>query len=168
MRSKKIIENYRDNEIMRNKFHNFIAEVFPSADFKEWYSRGFWSDNFIPYSIVDSGKIISNVSVSKMDIILKGKRIKAVQIGAVGTLPEYCNKGFSRQLMTYIIDKYKNQVDLFFLFANETVMEFYPKFGFKNVKENLFEVKLQDHASKYSAKKLDINDKEDFSILLTF
>ncbi len=37
----KIIENYRDNEILRNEFHNSISEVFPSISFKEWYSKGF-------------------------------------------------------------------------------------------------------------------------------
>ena len=118
----KIIDNYRNNDELRNKYYRFISEVFPGLSFEDWYAKGFWTDNYIPFSIIKSGKIISNVSASIMDTILGGKQYRAVQLGAVGTLPEYRNQGLSRNLIDHVISKYKNSVDFFFLFANETVM----------------------------------------------
>ena len=44
----KIIGNYRANENVRNEFHHFISKVFPGISFKEWYSKGFWTENYIP------------------------------------------------------------------------------------------------------------------------
>ena len=42
----KISENFRDDVLLRNAFHDFVSQVFPSADFKQWYAKGFWSDDF--------------------------------------------------------------------------------------------------------------------------
>lgn len=166
MNDKKIIENYRDNHNLVKKYHELIANVFPSISFREWYSKRFWTDKYIPFSIMESDKIISSASVAEMDIIYKGENKKAIQIGAVGTLPEYRNKGLSRKLMIHIINKYKHEVDFFFLHANETVLEFYPKFGFKSVIETTFEQTLNIPISEYSARKLDISKHEDYSLLI--
>ena len=65
-----------------------------------------------------------------MNLIVNDKTVNGIQIGAVGTLPEYRNKGLSKYLMDLVLDKYQDSTDISFLFANETVTEFYPKFGF--------------------------------------
>lgn len=161
----KIIENYRANEIVRNEFHHFISKVFPSISFKEWYSKGFWTENYIPFSIIKSDKIISSASATFMNTLLKGNKCKAVQLGAVGTLPEYRNHGLSRDLINYVIKKYIGKIDFFFLHANETVLEFYPKFGFRSVKENVFVTELSIPESKYSARKLNIEVDSDYLLL---
>ncbi len=165
MKNKKIIEIDSDNEIMRKEFNSLISKVFPSISFKEWYSKGFWTKNYIPFSIMESGKIISSASAAIMNIVYQGTNCKAIQIGAVGTLPEYRNQGLSRDLMNHIMDKYMDEVDFFFLHANETVLEFYPKFGFRSVKENVFVVETSIPKPKYSARKLNIDDGRDFVIL---
>ena len=56
-----IKKNYRDDKVLRNKFFEFMGTVFPSADFREWFDMGFWSDEFIQFSLLENGKIISNV-----------------------------------------------------------------------------------------------------------
>jgi len=165
MKSNRIIENYRDNEIMRNEFHSFISHVFPSISFKEWFARRCWTENYIPFSIMDSGKIISSASATLMNIVHQGVNLKAIQIGAVGTLPEYRSRGLARELMNHIIDKYKDEVDFFFLHANETVLEFYPKFAFRSVQENIFVSELNNPESNYSARKLNIEDDDDYLLL---
>ena len=161
----KIIENYRDDETLKNEFHIFISKVFPSISFRKWESEGFWIGNYIPFSIIESNNIISNVSATLMDIVISNKKYRGIQIGAVGTLLEYRNKGLSRKLMNYVLDKYKNEVDLFFLFANETVMDFYPKFEFRRVLESIFINETNIPASKYSGRKLDIKDKVDYNLI---
>jgi N-acetylglutamate synthase-like GNAT family acetyltransferase len=159
-----IVENYRDDSILRNEFHNFVSKVFPSANFKEWYKKGFWTDSFRQFSIVNSGKIISNVSITFMRIILNGKKCKAIQLGTVGTLVEYRKQGFSGKLMEYVLNKFQNEIDFFFLYANESVLNFYPKFGFKRLQENVFiaDVNL---LPKYSLRKLNIEEDGDYLLL---
>ncbi|NNG27225.1 MAG: GNAT family N-acetyltransferase, partial [Ignavibacteriaceae bacterium] len=107
----------------------------------------------------------SNVSISEMELILNEKVCRGIQIGTVGTIPEYRNKGLSRYLMEYVIDKYKNSTDLFYLFANETVLDFYPKFGFKRFEEKTFILQLNIPEPKFAAKKLSIKNESDFLLL---
>ena len=67
--------------------------------------------------------------------------------------------------MDLVLDKYQNSADLFFLFANETVTDFYPKFGFKQYNEVVHRSDSDIPASDYSARKLNISSESDFAIL---
>ena len=160
-----LVENYRDKKSLRNEYFNFISKLFPSADFKEWYAKGFWNDKYNPVSIINDGRIISNVSAMQMNIIVEEKIYNGLQIGAVGTIPEYRNNGLSRILMEYVIEKYSNDSDIFLLFANETVLDFYPKFGFKRFEEKVFISELNIPKAKFAARKLDIQNEADYSLL---
>jgi len=163
-----IIENYRDNELLRNEYFSLISKIFPDADFKEWYSKGFWKYEYNPVSVIKDGKIISNVSVARMNIIVEGRNLRGIQIGAVGTIPEFRNQGLSRYLMEHVIEKYKNDTDIFFLFANESVLEYYPKFGFKRFKEKVFVSEYNIPQAKPATRKLNIQNESDFLLLQDF
>jgi GNAT superfamily N-acetyltransferase len=142
----------------------FIETVFPSVSHRSWYEQGWWSDDYMPYSIIENNTIISNVSVSKMEILVDGKIKTGIQIGAVGTIPKYQNQGLSRHLMEYVINKYDSIGDLIFLFANDSVLDFYPKFGFRPVKEVLFRLKSIPRAT-YAARKLVLSDKNESNLI---
>jgi hypothetical protein len=161
----KIIPLDRGNKNQRSKFHKYISIVFPGISFKEWYSKGFWTEKYLPFSIYESGKIVSNVSITFMDIILNDTKVKSIQFGAVGTLPEYRHQGLSRQIMNFVIEKYMNYVDFFFLYSNESTIEFYRKFGFREIKENIFLAKSNIIKSKSAARKLDISLDTDYLLL---
>jgi GNAT superfamily N-acetyltransferase len=165
MSNLRIIQNYRDKEFFRNEFFNFINKVFGKLDFKEWYNRGFWADEFIPNSIVIDDKIVANISTSKMDIIVNGSTKKGIQLGAVGTLPEYRKQGLSRHLIENVLEKYSSAADLVFLYANDSVLEFYPRFGFKPVKENLFQCRIKTKSNKTGGRKLNLQSEKDCEII---
>ena len=165
MNQLKIVENCRDDKYRRIEYFNFISKVFPRSNFTEWYAKGFWTDKYIPFSIINDGKIISNVSAALMTLIVNGKYFIGVQLGAVGTLPEYRNQGLSRMLINYVIEKYKYETDIIFLFANDSVLEFYPKFGFQKYKEVLFVSETDFSKTKISARKLIIGNGSDFLLL---
>ncbi|MFC2083677.1 GNAT family N-acetyltransferase [Bacteroidota bacterium] len=165
MNKYKIHENYSDNENLRNEFFNLVSKVFPSVDFKEWYSRGFWLDSYIPVSIVKDNKILSNVSITNMKILIKGEYLNGIQVGTVATLPEYRKQGLSRILMEYVLNKFKDSADIFFLFANDSVLNYYPKFGFKRYNEVVFKSESNIPDSNYSARQLNIQSSSDFSLL---
>jgi Acetyltransferase (GNAT) domain len=160
-----IIENYHNNEILRNEFHIFISKIFPSISFKEWTTKGFWTEKYNPFSIIKSDKIVSNISAAYMDIIINGNKRKAVQLGAIGTLPEYRELGLARNLMDYILKKYKDKVDFIFLFTNESAVKFYPKFGFKYVDQSLFISTSNIPKPEFSARKLNIDVESDYLLL---
>lgn len=42
------------------------------------------------------------------------------------THPDYRNQGLAAKLLNHIIGKYEKEYDYIYLFANETVLDFYP------------------------------------------
>ncbi len=160
-----IVEINPGNKTQIYEYLNFIFNVFPGAKFLEWWERGFWGDNYRPFSILESGKIISNVTAALMDVIINGKKFKAVQIGAVGTVPEFRNQGLSRMLVEYVLKQYELETDMFFLFANENVREFYPKFGFRPITEKRFLLNSDVPLRNYSARKLNLQNFDDYRLL---
>lgn len=165
MTTYKIIENYRQNDPLRNEFFTFIRNVFGGLDFEKWYLKGFWNDQYIPYSFVKDDQIIANVSVCQMQLLIEEKEWQGIQLGAVATLPKYRKQGLSRKLMNYVINQYQDTTNLFFLFANDTVLDFYPKFGFKPVNEVIFKYNLSSYQPAFAGRKLNIHNKTDFQII---
>lgn len=133
-----IEKNYRDNESLRNSFNELAGKVFGGLNFEAWYRNGFWKDNYIPYSIVIDGKVVSNISVNACNMNYDGRIVKLIQIGTVMTDPDYRGRGYARMLMEKIIEDYENKVDGIYLFANDSVVDFYPKFGFRKSREYQF------------------------------
>ena len=126
--------NYRENEDLRKSFNELAEKVF-GLNFENWYKNGFWKDNYIPYSVVEDGKVVSNVSVNACNMNYDGKIVKLIQLGTIMTDPDHRGKGYSGILMERVISDYKDKVDGIYLFANDSVLDFYPKFGFKIGKE---------------------------------
>ncbi len=129
MRKRKIINDYKENKKFRNSFNKLANLVF-KIDFEKWYQKGFWDKRYKCYSIIENNAVISNVSITEMDIILNGNIQKAIQFGTVMTHPEFRGQGLAGQLMKTVIEEYEKKVDFFYLFPNNSVLDFYPKYGF--------------------------------------
>lgn len=124
-----IIHGYRDDRALRDSF-NALAEQTFGLSFEGWYQNGFWKENYDPHSIVIDGQLVSNVSVNRTDLLIGGKRRRILQLGTVMTAEEHRNKGCGRAIMEYIEREYAD-VDGIYLFANDTVVDYYPRFGFR-------------------------------------
>ena len=124
-----IINGYRDDKALRDSF-NALAEQTFGLNFEGWYQNGFWKDNYDPHSIVIDGEVVSNVSVNRTDLMIGGKRYQLLQLGTVMTDPEYRGKGYGRAIMEYIEKEYAG-VDGIYLFGNDGVVDYYPRFGFR-------------------------------------
>lgn len=132
------MKNYKNNEVLRKSFFELAVNTF-EINFEDWYQQGYWGERYIPYSYVDGDQVIANVSVNILELIIHGEKKKAIQIGTVMTHPDYRGKGLSTRLMNKVLAEYENKYDYMYLFANESVLDFYPKFGFKPVEEHLFQ-----------------------------
>jgi GNAT superfamily N-acetyltransferase len=122
--------NDKDYQAMLNAL---LKDIF--LDFQFWYDLNLWDENYESYSIIDGGSIVSNICVYKTQILLNYKTYDALSIGAVATKEEYRGRGLSRTLMEHIQEKYKNVP--MYLSANDSVSDFYPRFGFRRVYEKL-------------------------------
>ena len=139
----KVVKNYRDNKELRESF-NKLAEATFGLNFEGWYQTGYWGDNYNPYSIVIDGEVVSNVSVNKTNMLVNGEIKHFIQLGTVMTSELYRNRGYIRMIMNEILSDYSEIVDGMYLFANDSVCEFYPKFGFVQSKEYYHTKKLNN------------------------
>ncbi|MBL4937429.1 GNAT family N-acetyltransferase [Clostridium sp. YIM B02515] len=166
MKKYKMISNYMDNEKYRSSFNKLAVGTF-GLDFEDWYKNKLFYNRYICYSFVDRDEIIANISINKMNLIIKNQKKKALQIGTVMTHPEYRNQGLSAALMKHIIEKYENDYDIIYLFANDSVLNFYPKFGFKKAEEYFYELDAAQINKKQSQiRKLNKENEEDYKIIL--
>lgn len=160
-----LISDYKDNELYRKTFNDLAESTF-DINFEEWYKHGFWNDKYVCYSYLDKNKVIANVSINKMDLIYQGNDYRALQIGTVMTHPDYRNQGLAQELINHVISKHEQDYDFFYLFANDTVLDFYPKFGFERVQESSFTVDATSLKKRnYKIKKLNPDDELDFQLI---
>lgn len=161
----KLISDYKENKGYRDRFNELAHLVF-GINFEEWYQIGCWDDRYICYSFLKEDKIIANVSISKMDLVIDGLVKKAIQIGTVMTHPELRGRGLSRLLMKHVLDMYEHKCDIIFLFANNSVTDFYPKFGFTAIPESRFTQKIDAIQTIDSPlRKLNCSVKEDLDCI---
>lgn len=131
-----IKHSYRHDAALRGSF-NALAEKTFGLNFEAWYQNGFWGDNYDPYSLILDGKVVANVSLSRTDLLVDGEVKRIYQLGTVMTEEGYRNRGFIRAIMAEI-EKDTAGADGIYLFANDSVVDFYPKFGFREEKEHVY------------------------------
>ena len=162
------IKGYKDNENLRKSFNELATMVF-GINFEEWYQKGFWNNRYIPFSYMYGGKVVANVSVNVLDLVIDGEKKSSIQIGTVMTHPDYRKQGLSASLMNKVLDEYENKYDFMYLFANQSVLDFYPKFGFKSVNENHYSMKYSPSSLASSGiRQLDCNNEEDINFIYKF
>ena len=155
-----IEKNYRNNDALRASFNRLAEKTF-GLNFENWYRNGFWKDNYIPYSVVIDGEVVSNVSVNACNMNYKGKLVKLIQLGTIMTDDDHRGNGYARVLMEEVLKDYDGKVDGIYLFANDSVLEFYPKFGFREAKEYQF-TKDVTISGECTAQNVPLRDKIDF------
>lgn len=158
-----LVKAYKDDEKLRHSFNELAKKNF-GLDFEDWYQNGYWKEGYIPYSVIDNGKVVSNVSVSIMDFVYKCEQKRLIQLGTIMTEEKYRNLGLIRTLMAEIEKDYGGVADGFFLFANDNVLDFYPKFGYRTVKEYQYSKEVNIHGEQ-KAVQIPMKTKEDWSRL---
>lgn len=160
-------KNYQTNKELRKSF-NDLADLTFGINFEKWYEKGYWTERYEPHSYIIDGKVIANVSVNKLDLIVHNSRKKAIQIGTVMTHPDYRNKGLSKKLMNKVLKEYENHIDVFYLYANDSVLDYYPKFGFQKVNEHIFSMPFQGKSQQKPLNYLNGHDDNDLAFIYNF
>lgn len=154
------IKNYKNEEDLRKSLSDLAKKTF-GINMEAWYQSGYWLNQYIPYSIVAEGKVVANISVNHMDFIEKENTRHFIQLGTVITDKKYQGQGLSRYLMEAVLKDYVTKTDGIYLFANDNVLDFYPKFGFKKSKEYQYTKAVKNHGTQIAVLK-SMNKKEDW------
>ena len=124
-----LIKNIDQDDGLRRSFNRLALATF-DISFQSWWESGWWTDRYRPYALIEGRRVVANASVNLMDLVpLDGRNRRLVQIGTVMTDPNRRNRGLARRLMEAIVDEWGSHG--LYLFANDSVLDFYPKFGFQ-------------------------------------
>ncbi|MSR90411.1 GNAT family N-acetyltransferase [Inconstantimicrobium porci] len=118
-----------------------------------------------PHVLYMNDEICANVSVNKITFYHNGEKRFYIQLGTVMTDKKYRKRGLSRYLIESIVDEWKDKCDAVYLFANDSVLDFYPKFGF--IKKEEYHYKYMNPSSVAKEyQKLDMNDEKNIQLVI--
>ena len=135
-----LVCDYMRDDTLRHALNELTRKTF-FFDFEDWVTGGYFEGDYIPYSFIENGKMIANVSANRMTFLQNGVERNYIQIGTVMTDEAYRRRGLARKLIEHVIKKYEDNCDGFYLFANLDALEFYDKCGFSRETEYRYKVK---------------------------
>jgi predicted N-acetyltransferase YhbS len=139
-------------------FLRYVGRIFPRLDFRSWCSRGGWTRAYEVHGVAQAGEIVASVSVMRMRVLIGGREVRGAQLGAVGCIPELRGRGLMRPLLERVLAQLEAEADLVWLYANDQVLDFYPRFGFRRARESEFELELPLEPAPVPAPRLDLDD----------
>ena len=135
------VVDYCKVESLRRSFNSLTFDTY-GFDFESWFNNGYWGDRYIPYSILDGDKIVSNVSVNPIDFVYDNKKFRFTQLGTVMTDKDYRGLGLNKYLIKRVLNDYEDISNMIYLYANNNVLNYYGKLGFVRTKEYQASIKL--------------------------
>ncbi|WP_207651890.1 GNAT family N-acetyltransferase [Clostridium acidisoli] len=157
------IKDVKENQQKRKSF-NLLAQDTFGINFEPWYQNGYWGGDYIPYALLNVDKVVSNVSVNIINTRWREQTKRYIQLGTVMTAKEYRGKGLSRWLIEKVLEDWKDKCDAIYLFANDSALNFYPKFDFEKALEYQYQKKVNKKCGR--VKKLDMSVAHDRKLLL--
>ncbi len=124
------VYNYMLNSDMRHMLNHLAQNTF-GITFEPWVTKQYFRGEYIPYSYIEDGKMLSNVSVNRMQFMQNGVKRNYIQIGTVMTEGSHRKQGLASRLMQHVIRQYASGCDGMYLFADLNALDFYRKLGFQ-------------------------------------
>ena len=135
-----LISDYMRDGKSRSMLNELTRKTF-GFDFDFWVDGGYFEGDYIPYSFIEDGRMISNVSANIMRFMQNGKIKNYIQIGTVMTDESHRKQGLAAELMKHVTEKYDKDFDGFYLFGALSASGFYQKNGFQIVNQYRYTVK---------------------------
>ena len=156
-------KNYQQNDVLRDRLNLLAGNTFGGLSFEKWYREGYWTGKCMPYTLFDGNDCAANILASVFPVVLNNEKKTYLQLGTVMTAPKYRNRGLVRFLMNEILKDQKGNCDAVYLYANDQVVDFYPKFGFTEERE--YQYSRPVFPKKGSIRKLQVDDPGDRNIM---
>ena len=141
-----------------DRFFDFEASVFRAGGrtFPIWGARGGWVAGYDVFAAIVDNQIVSTVGRSAMRFVINGEERSGYQLGAVATSPGHRNRGLARLLMNKVLGELDAPDQPLILFANPSVLDFYPRFGFRRLSQARFVGHVDVRPSDTFAPRLDL------------
>ena len=146
----------------RESFLALARRVF-GLDFAPWNAQGYWTDRYRPYAVVRDGQVVANVSVNRIDTRVNGIPKRFIQLGTVMTHPDFRGQGLARRAMEAALADHRDACDVMYLYANDSVLDFYPRFGFERAQEHVHSALISPCAGDFAP--LDMDKPESIALL---
>lgn len=146
------------------RFFHFAASVFTGLDaaaWMRWRDRGGWQDAYEVFAFVDGERILGTIGRTRMRLAIDGVQETGYQLGAVATLPAFRGRGMARRLMQWVLDELDAPDQAVFLFGNDSVLDFYPRFGFRRVPQQRWTLRAEIAPSTGPATPFDPDNAAD-------
>lgn len=153
----------REDDTLRKSFMDLALRTF-NLSFASWYRQGFWTDSYIPYVFEEDGRVVANVSANRIHTVLDGVPRFYIQLGTVMTDPQYRHRGLASALIREVLQEWRSSCDGVYLYANQRVLDFYPRFGFERAVETQYTLPLAIDGGDYV--RLDMEQEESRQLLL--
>lgn len=155
MKPGEISFNNSNNPKYEAMFDDLIQEVF-GFSFSPWLERELWDERYESYSIIENSRMLSNVCIFKAELIVSGDTVRANRFGAIATRKDSREKGLSRRLMEHVLSLYPGRPA--YLSANPSVIEFYPRYGFRPIQTYKPKIAVEINNGARKAIKLELDD----------
>jgi len=140
-----------------DRFFGFVASMFKVGPaFSAWGAREGWVDGYDVFAMVVDDEIVGTVGRQSMRYVINGKERSGYQLGAVATRADQRNHGLARLLMNKVLGELDAADQPVILFANASVLDFYPRFGFRGLAQSSFSGRVDIHPSGTLAPRLDL------------
>ncbi len=154
-----LVKNIRENPMLRKSFFHLAQQTF-DLDFAPWYRRGFWTDMYRPYAFAEGDTVAANASINHIHTLWQGAPRHYIQIGTVMTAPAYRGRGLSRRLLEEILSDWQGKCDCIYLYANDSVLDFYPKFGFAPAAEYQYSCTVSPCPGDFAPLDMDVPEHQ--------
>lgn len=125
-----LISNYMRDDDLRHALNDLTQKTF-CFNFEGWVTSGYFEGDYIPYSFIEDGKILANVSANRMQFMQNGVVKNYIQLGTVMTDEAYRRQGLAAKLIKHVVETYEKNCDGIYLFGNLEALGFYRKMGFR-------------------------------------
>jgi len=125
-----LISNYMRDDELRHALNDLTQKTF-CFNFEGWVTGGNFEGDYIPYSFIEDGKILANVSANRMQFMQNGVVKNYIQLGTVMTDEAYRKQGLAGKLIKHVVEIYEKNCDGIYLFGNLDALGFYRKMGFR-------------------------------------
>jgi predicted N-acetyltransferase YhbS len=140
------------------RFFAHVQESFRPDNWLAWRDRGGWTTDYEVFALLDGDRIVSTIGRTRMQLVNNGRALAGYQLGAVATLPHYRGRGLARSLMDEIVGELDHPDQPVILYANDSVVDFYPRFGFRRVAQKQSVAEVSMAPAKMPAARFDPDD----------
>ena len=102
--------DYMRDDAKRHALSALAQRTF-GIDFEAWVKDGYFEGDYIPYSLIEDGRLLSNVSVNRMQFVQNGAARTYIQLGTVMTDAAHRRRGLARRLMERVLCDWEGRCD---------------------------------------------------------